>query len=416
VADAGPVDRADAGALSPAADAGRLEDGSVVEDGGPGGDAGACDDASGCVLETRFYGRFSRAQIEPLVEPGVAVDNGYGVWRLRFSTSGREARATLTVPHGVTPPDGGFHIAVNNPGTVGLDDPCAVGESIAGTALAGFFGARGLVGVAVDYPGLGTPGLHPYLVAEVEGRASLDAARATLAFLKTREISVASSGRVVIAGLSQGGHATLAAAFQRAAGYASELDVRAFAAAGPASVFLEHWRKAVAVEGPHLVYHAMIAHAFAKHYGHAGPPLWVDSLAPRIDSLMSTRCLLAVSGPTLQDELGTDPSGIFHKDFLAAFSAGTLSRYPAIETGFAENRVRPFRQTGAVRIYQGDADDVVPEPMTRELVDALRAGGVKLDYEVVPGGKHTDVAFSVLAKKQLRTEDVLKWLRSQLDR
>ena len=36
----------------------------------------------------------------------------------------------------------------------------------------------GYVVAATDYEGLGTPGLHPFLVGESEGRGVLDAARA----------------------------------------------------------------------------------------------------------------------------------------------------------------------------------------------------------------------------------------------
>ena len=38
--------------------------------------------------------------------------------------------------------------------------------------------ARGYVVAATDYPGLGTPGVHPYLIGESEGRAVLDSVRA----------------------------------------------------------------------------------------------------------------------------------------------------------------------------------------------------------------------------------------------
>jgi hypothetical protein len=49
-------------------------------------------------------------------------------------------------------------VALNNPGSHGLDDPRAPSESLSGSGLAGHLGARGFVGVAVDYPGLGTAG------------------------------------------------------------------------------------------------------------------------------------------------------------------------------------------------------------------------------------------------------------------
>jgi Secretory lipase len=41
----------------------------------------------------------------------------------------------------------------------------------------------GTVIVATDYPGLGTPGTHPYLIGASEGRAVLDALRAAHAIV-----------------------------------------------------------------------------------------------------------------------------------------------------------------------------------------------------------------------------------------
>jgi hypothetical protein len=38
--------------------------------------------------------------------------------------------------------------------------------------------AKGYVVVATDYPGLGTPGIHPYLIGISEARAVLDSVRA----------------------------------------------------------------------------------------------------------------------------------------------------------------------------------------------------------------------------------------------
>src|SRR5262249_56873835 len=64
--------------------------------------------------------------------------------------------------------------------------------------------ARGYVVVANDYPGLGTPGMHPYLIGESEGRAVLDSVRAA------RDLPDAgASNRFAVWGHSQGGHASL---------------------------------------------------------------------------------------------------------------------------------------------------------------------------------------------------------------
>jgi hypothetical protein len=40
---------------------------------------------------------------------------------------------------------------------------------------------------------------------------------------------------------------------------------------------------------------------------------------------------------------------------------------------------------------------------------------VEVEYEVVPGGGHTDVAFGFVAYRQLRTDESIAWLREHLD-
>ncbi|MBI5496778.1 MAG: hypothetical protein HY904_17325 [Deltaproteobacteria bacterium] len=370
-------------------------------------------DCAGCITARADLGAYSVADLRPYVAANTVLDNGYSVHLVTYRTEAGTARVTVTVPLGVAAPAGGWHVVVNNPGTAGLDDPCAVGNSVAGAGLAGSFGARGFIGAAVDYPGLGTPGTHPYLVSRVEGTASLDAARAVLRL--AADLGVPVSGRVALVGLSQGGHATFAAAALHGS-YAPTLDVRAFAACGPASLFLEHWSAGVTVPGAHQAYHAMLVYAFNAFYAPSSSPeqLWTTDVAARIDNLMATRCPFANSGPTLISELGTDPAAIFNADFLQAYGTGDLAAYPSIQTAFNVNRVRPYTQTAPLRIYQGTADETVLVGGTRELVAALRAGGNVVDYVEVEGGGHTDVAFGFIAYPQLRTEDSISWLRERL--
>ncbi|MCA3180278.1 MAG: hypothetical protein O9345_06685 [Burkholderiaceae bacterium] len=78
-------------------------------------------------------------------------------------------------------------------------------------AVAGFFAARGWVVVASDYLGYAKSRYpyHPYLHADSEARTTIDALLAGRALLA--RLGVAESGRVFLAGYSQGGHAALAA-------------------------------------------------------------------------------------------------------------------------------------------------------------------------------------------------------------
>ena len=374
--------------------------------------SGGC---NGCLEDQVFYGNYTAAEISAVVDPGVTIENGYGVYLLTYHSDGRLARATVTVPYGVTAPQGGWHIAVNNPGTVGMDDACALGGTVAAAGLAGLYGARGLVGVAVDYPGLGTPGLHPYLVARVEGAASLDGVRATQTLLS--DLAQPTSGKVVITGLSQGGHATLSAAAMHGT-YAPELVVKGFGAAAPATVWLEHWSQGVALMGGHQAYHLMTVLSFQVTYGRPGTALealFAPGVASNVTQWAQTLCVFTGT-PTLPQQVGNDPALIFQPAFLAAYAAADLSAYPDIAQGFAASRVTPYTQTAPLRIWQGLADTTVPAVATAEVVATLQNAGMDVTYTEVPGADHADVAFGFLAYPQLRTEEALAWVREQLAR
>jgi hypothetical protein len=364
---------------------------------------------NGCLQGVWFIGDYSKDYLSAFLDDGVMIDNGYALWRLQYFTDGRQASATLTIPLAASNNLDGYAVVINNPGTVGLADRCAPGRSVLG--LAGYFGARGFVGVAPDYPGLGTPGVHPYLVSTVEGRASLDAARATLSLLDL--LGVAHRSGLAFTGLSQGGHATLAAA-QAQPSYAPELNVKAFAVVSPANVFVEHWASSIPYDGAHLVFHALLTYAWADYYGFAGEGIWAEALQGDIDDIMGNSCLVDVDEPTLADRLGTERSAIFDEEFSSAFATQNLSTYPFLEEGFAYNRLLPYNHVAPLRIYQGDADEIIPQSSTDDLVTVLQSGTGEVDYRVVSGGGHTDIAFNVLALKQSASEEIISWLKARV--
>ncbi|MGF1465402.1 MAG: lipase family protein [Sandaracinaceae bacterium] len=405
------VSAEDGGRAGPG-DAGRYDDaGLLAPDGGSQLSPDPQCEADGCLREATFVTRVSRATLQTLVDPRVRIENGYEVWTLTYATGTWTALATVTLPLGRAP-DGGFPIVENNHGTTGVGDPCAWTGTALGTGLAGLFGARRAVGVAPDPPGLGTPGLHPYLVAEVAGRGALDGLRAARQLARWQGVPLAE--RYAMVGLSQGGHTTLAAA-ARHRSYAPELDLRAFGVTAPASLFEEQWRVGVTFDGPHLVFHALVVHAWSDHDGWSGPSPWTAALAPLVDEGFATRCLVAAPGrESLSDLLGSTRSDIFAPTLLDEYVSGRWSRFAAFRDGFAANRIRPYSQTAPLRVYQGTADTTIPEADTRALVDELREGGVVVDYEVVAGGGHLDVAFGFLASRELRTDEAIAWVRDAL--
>ncbi|MDA7945970.1 MAG: lipase family protein [Hyphomicrobiaceae bacterium] len=134
-------------------------------------------------------------------------------------------------PHGPAPEGGRRIIAWAHP-TTGVATRCAptlvqnLRLTVEGMAE---MAREGYVVVATDYPGLGAPGTHPYLISESEGRALLDSVRAA------RKVPNSGAGdKFALWGHSQGGHAVLAAG-HIAASYAPELDLVGIAAAAPAT-------------------------------------------------------------------------------------------------------------------------------------------------------------------------------------
>ncbi len=367
---------------------------------------------NGCLRSFNKVGDYTQEFLQGAVESGVTVENGYTVYTLAYFTDGREALATVTIPYQEGPPSAGYAIVANAHGTTGVGDSCALTGTVTGAGLAGTFGARGFIGVALDYPGLGTEGVHPYLVSESEGRAVLDSLRVATQLARLQSVPL--SNRYATAGLSQGGHASLAAAAQHET-YAPDLDIRLFAASGPATVWAELWRQGAAMDGPHLVYHALTFWAWSKHYDYDGDPIFSSTLTPDIDETMQTYCLYTSEGEdTLSPMLPTALSDIFTSSFSAAYLSGSWDNYQLFGVAFELNRIAPFNSTAPLLIYQGALDEVTPESHTTQVVEVLVNDGVTVDYQIVPDGGHTDVAFGPLAVPQIMTQESITTIRQHL--
>jgi len=88
--------------------------------------------------------------------------------------------------------------------------------------------AQGWVVAITDYPGLGTPGIHPYMVGRTAAHSVLDMVRAA------QQIPAGGAGSsFVVWGASQGGNTAFWVG-QLAADYAPELTLKGVAASAPA--------------------------------------------------------------------------------------------------------------------------------------------------------------------------------------
>lgn len=158
---------------------------------------------------------------------------GVRAWAVLYRSTGSDGAAVPVSGLVLAPADeapGPRPVVAWAHGTTGLADSCAPSlAGVAGGDVAALVDLvrTGIVLAATDYEGLGTAGVHPYLVGASEGRSILDSIRAAAALAET-----GAGARSVVIGISQGGHAALWAG-ELADAYAPELELAGVVAASP---------------------------------------------------------------------------------------------------------------------------------------------------------------------------------------
>ena len=300
-----------------------------------------------------------------------------------YSGSATAVSGVLSLPKGKAP-RGGWPVVSWAHGTTGIADVCAPSRFQTGAAdstytakLMNGWLKRGYAVAQTDYQGLGTPGTHEYLVGTSEGRSVLDMVRAA------RQVDRRIGKDFAIAGHSQGGHASLWAAYL-ARRWTPELKLRGTVAFAPASHLGEQFKLAPSVTSPVGGAGALLA-SIARGVDAARPSLRVSSLLtdraaalyPQIDG---DRCL----GQLAQSDSfgGLAPSELFK----SGTDLGPLDR--AVDASDPER----LKIGGApVEVEQGSADGTVQPGLTDQLVEELRDRGTRLTYRRYEGADHVGV-------------------------
>lgn len=287
-------------------------------------------------------------------------------------------------------PKGGWPVASWGHGTTGVADVCA--PSLTDNLFYNEYAQEassllqaGYAVVATDYPGLGTPDPHGYLVGEDEGNALVDAVVAARAL----DPSLAADWFAI--GHSQGGQAALFAT--RSAERAPSLTLRGAVAIAPAS--------GLEAALPAITAGSVPADLVYGTYAIAG---------------------LATVDPTieLRDELG--PAGLANYDLITEEGCllDTLPKLGAVEVAdifdlsterATELSARvgrygdPEREAtvGPVLVVQGETDRDVPLGLTERMVTVLQEKGSDVELRRYPGRDHDRVLGPSMC-------DVLAWM------
>jgi pimeloyl-ACP methyl ester carboxylesterase len=319
----------------------------------------------------------------------ISAPAGAKAWKVLYhsrSVDGRDIAVSGTVLTPTGPaPKGGRTIVTWAHGTTGVADACAPSKSphaVANLPYVQQMLDAGYVVAATDYEGLGTPGVHPYLVGQSEGRSVLDAARAA------RAIGATHSGtHVLVFGHSQGGQSALFAG-ELAASYAPELAVLGVVAAAPAADVEHILPLAGSIDGA-AGYVVLATLGFDAAYPKADVLQVLTPEARARSQVALTEC----SGAVLQ---------AFSGDHTNLFAVDPLS-VPELVPILAENSAGNRPAGAPVLVVQGTADRTIPKPLTDAFVAKACAAGDTVDYRTYDGADHGSVIEAARA-------DVLAWL------
>jgi pimeloyl-ACP methyl ester carboxylesterase len=319
---------------------------------------------------------------------------GATTYRVLYRSIGLDNKPILVsgvviVPPGDPPPGGRPIVAWAHP-TSGVVPRCA--PSLAIFLFEQIQGLRsflrdGYVVAATDYPGLGTPEPHPYLVGASEARAVIDSVRvaATLP-------GAGGGKRFVVWGHSQGGHAALFTGIL-AKTYAPELELLGVAAAAPATDLVTLMNEDIdSVGGKNIT--AMTLWSWQRVFDASMTKVVDPRAIPAIDQL-AEEC---IEGPfdLRRRQLTEQP---LEQYFLTTKHPSEVEPWHSLLT---ENSPAALPPEIPVFLAQGTDDVIIHPDVTRAYANRLCKAGSKLQLLSMPNIGHGRAA-------QASTQAMLEW-------
>ncbi|MFN8015642.1 MAG: alpha/beta fold hydrolase [Acidimicrobiia bacterium] len=275
----------------------------------------------------------------------------------------------------------------------GMADKCAPSRGEFQNDLIPYFDeiiSKGHILVAPDYEGLGTPGVHPFLVGDSEAKSLLDAARMALNFKPAN-----AKNEIVVYGHSQGGQAALFAG-QIFKDYAPELNVSGVAAIAPVGDLDVVFNKAL--EDKSLFgYLVMGAVAFENVYSDVDLTKIFSAKVIEDSSVVNKECSDIVLG-TYSNQTN---------DSVIA-SPSSLEPWPQL---FKDNSPGSEKIPVPSLIVQGDKDETVPSSVSKDITENLCAKGSEVK-RITYGGQnasHVGVVF-------IGQQDVLSFMEDRFNK
>lgn len=235
------------------------------------------------------------------------------------------------------------------------------------------FVERGYVVAATDYPGLGTPETHPYLVGESEGRAVLDIVRAA------SSMPGAGGGkRFTVWGHSQGGQAALFTGMI-AKSYAPELELLGVAAAAPATDLAALMKDDIGTSGGNNIM-AMTVWSWHRVFDASIAKIVDPRALPALDRLAR----VCIEGPfdlSARQRIGQ----ALNQHFLSVEQPADIEPWRSL---LEKNSAGVLPSEIPVFLAQGTADQIINPNVTRDYMNKLCNAGSRVKLMILPDIGH----------------------------
>jgi acetyl esterase/lipase len=320
---------------------------------------------------------------------------GAAAYRTLYRSTGLKGEpifvsGVIIVPQG-DPPAGGRPIVAWAHPTSGVTPRCAPSlaiflfQQIQGLRS---FVERGYVVAATDYPGLGTPQTHPYLVGDSEARAVIDIVRAA------SNMSGAGGGkRFTVWGHSQGGQAALFTGMI-AKSYAPEFELLGVAAAAPATDLAALMKDDIGTSGGNNIM-AMTLWSWHRVFDASIAKIVDQRAVPTLDRLAR----VCIEGPfdlTIRQKIGQ----ALGQHFLSVEQPADVEPWRSL---LEKNSAGVLPSEIPVFLAQGTKDQIINPNVTRDYMNKLCSAGSKVKLMVLPDIGHGRAA-------QASTTTAVSWM------
>jgi pimeloyl-ACP methyl ester carboxylesterase len=280
--------------------------------------------------------------------------------------------------------------------TTGVARGCA--PSLLGDPTSAMYGidtaiANGWVWAATDYPGLGTPGPHPYLIGVSEARAVLDIVRASASLTTGAGTSFA------VWGHSQGGQAALWTGIE-APTYAPELDLIGVAAAAPAIELAELVTADVNTLGGRLLL-SMGLVAWSEVFADAPLDVALQPLVRPVARGIAARCI-----ETQAQSLAALPE-VATARVLPFLAIDPVTTEPW--AGILSRNTPSGPIDAPLFVGQGLTDPIISPASTRRAMQARCDANELVQFTTYPGVGH-------VAAGKVTAPDAMAWIQKLFDR